>query len=160
MGVEQFTRNQHGGISPPSTMVFVKPIYSTFDQPGLDCLTVGQLKAQLFERDGIVAGSVPYLEFREGARLVPLLQCSEDTSLEALGVRQSSRLTYQYQLHGSAPLDLSSILTLLGGLLLIAIGICFFILQGIFAAVVYYIIRACGWWRSKRDAELEALEAE
>ena len=145
--------------SPRPSMVHVKPLYSTVDQPALDCTTVGQLKSQLFRRDEIVSGSVPFLEFREGSRVIPLLQCDESTSLESLGVRQSSRITYQYQLHGSAPLDLSSILTLVGGLLLIAIGICFFILQGIFAAVVYYIIRACGWWRSKRDAELEALEA-
>lgn len=56
---------------------------------------------------------------------------------------EDSEVTYYYQLNGGAPLDVTSIYTLFGGLFLIAVGACFFIFLGILALIIFYITKCC-----------------
>lgn len=77
----------------------------------------------------------------------PITIPSGDHTLSSLGLSDFSTVECWFDLNGGDALNLSSFLTLFGGLLLVAIGLAFFYCLAIWGFILYYCIRCV----KKRD---------
>merc|ERR1712137_362378 len=103
-----------------------------------DVTTVNDLRLYVHNRFG-----APDEFLRLEGKNKRLHQYENETRLTDLGFVENDEVVCSYDLRGGDALDLTSFLTLLGGLLLIGVAVGVWICLGLTALLLYYVVNCC-----------------
>ena len=142
-------------------MFFVSPLYDPSRKSKFNSRTVEEFLEDMQQENNV---SKDLLCFRVGGKEISLSNLPVSTSLEETGIESGCNVEYWIRLNGSAPLDVTSFLTLIAGLFLIGLGFCFYIILGVMLVILYYCMRLFGCARvreaSPYDDQIEEFELE